>query len=208
MANVAISGSTGFIGSHLLKRLEEDKHNIEIISSDMNDWDPIDVTIVYHLGSPASTSAIHGDPMGVMEAIFNNTRRVMAKTPGAIFVNASSMGANFIDPNVDSAQMAYNIAKRLSELYLYFSEKVLYNYRIPSVYGPGMHDDSFIAKATTGIAFKPENPNKKHYIAHVDDVVEALVNLEDIPTEIITLGEIYEEFSSGRRGVYRSTPHT
>ena len=59
-------------------------------------------------------------------------------------------------------------------------------------------DDEFEVRSTMRFMLEREG----------HDVVEALVNLEDIPTEIITLGEIYEEFSSGRRGVYRSTPHT
>jgi nucleoside-diphosphate-sugar epimerase len=138
-----------------------------------------------------------------MDIILDSTRKALEVCPAAYFINASSYGAEFID---DSPQGAYNVAKRCMEVYLKHSTDSWLNYRIPSVYGPGAPRDSFIQRCVDGTAHKPIEPNKPHYIAHIDDVVDSLASYKSLLVEKITLGEIYEQFTSGRRGIHRSTP--
>jgi nucleoside-diphosphate-sugar epimerase len=147
---------------------------------------------------------MNGNPRDVMDTIMDATRKALAICPNAFFINASSMGAKFIDVD-NSPQTAYNVAKRCMEVYLEHSAGVFgyINYRIPSVYGPGANPDSFIQRCIDGTAYVPPNPDKLHYIAHIDDVVEALADCKQIPVEEITLGQIYELFNSGRRGLHR-----
>ena len=114
------------------------------------------------------------------------------------------MGATELD---DTAQGAYNIAKRCMEVYLKHSGVDYINYRLPAVYGEGMHNDQFIKRCVDGTAYRPATPNRAYYIAHINDVVDALINLTSVNVEIITLGEIYELFNSGRRGLHRPTPN-
>jgi nucleoside-diphosphate-sugar epimerase len=140
-----------------------------------------------------------------MDSIMDATRGAMSIDPTALFVNASSMGASEVD---DTPQGAYNTAKRCMEIYLKYSGVGHINYRLPAVYGEGMHDDHFIKKCVDGKAHIPEHTHMPYYISHVDDVVDALVKLEPLKIERITLGEIYEQFTTGRRGLHRPTSNT
>ena len=49
--------------------------------------------------------------------------------------------------------------------------------------------------------------NEKLSNMDLEDVVDAMINLQPLQIEQITVGEIYEQFNSGRRGLYRSTPN-
>jgi len=158
--------------------------------------------MIYHLACPSSTEYMNSNPREVMDTIMDATRKALDICPGAFFINASSMGAKFIE--VDRRpQTAYNVAKRCMEVYLEYSAGVAsyINYRIPSVYGPGASPDSFIQRCIDGTAYMPTEPDKMHYIAHIDDVVEALSECKQIPVEEITLGQIYEQFSTGKRTI-------
>jgi nucleoside-diphosphate-sugar epimerase len=198
---IAVTGSTGFIGSKLVAALSAQGHTVYPIG---RDFTQVECDIVYHLACPSSTDYINNNPRAVMDIIMDATRRALDICPTALFVNASSKGSEFIDVD-NGAQTAYNIAKRCMEVYLEHSAGVFgyINYRIPSVYGPDASSDSFVQRCIDGTAYAPTDPNKLHYIAHIDDVVEALVHCKQIPIEEITLGQIYELFNSGRRGLHR-----
>ena len=195
METVSVTGIGGFIGSHLATELIKKGFTFSDVAPNR----------VYHLACPSTTFEITNNTTKVMDTIFDLTRQVIKKYPNSKIINASSMGAGFID---DSAQGAYNVAKRSMEIYLAHSGVDYVNYRIPAVYGPGMKDDHFIKRCVNGKAFRPVNPERVYYIAHVSEVVDALVELRDIEIEEITLGEIYEQFTSGRRGLYRPAPRS
>lgn len=202
MASAAVTGYTGFIGKKLVEALLKEGFTVYPVGRDFRH---IDCDRVYHLASPSTTERIESNPTGVMDTIMDATRAALKICPDALFINASSKGA--IDL-AESPQGCYNVAKRSMETYIRFSGVKFLNYRIPSVYGPGMHESNFIKRCINGNAYAPLEPGKIHYIAHIDDVVDALVHLTEIKTEEITLGEIYESFSSGRRGLYRPTSDT
>lgn len=202
MEKVAVTGHTGFIGTHLVNELE--KRNFNVIKID-RDFTPVECDRIYHLACPSTTKKIDEDPIEIMDIILDGTRKAMKVCPKAIFINASSFGAFDI---ADTAQGAYNVAKRCMEIYLLHSDINCINYRLPSIYGEGMHDDAFIMRCINGTAYKPKEPKKLHFIAHIKDVVDAMIDLKQFNTEIITLGEIYEQFTTGRRGLYRPTPST
>lgn len=194
MEKVAVTGATGFIGRHLVKELE---------SLGFEVCDDSTVSRVYHLACPATTEKINADPIRVMDTIMDYTRTVINTWPHALIINASSYGAKYID---DTAQGAYNVAKRCMEVYLVHSGVNHLNYRIPSVYGKDMDPDGFVRRCAEGRAYYPPDPARMHSIAYIDDVVHAMARLKPIPTEDITLGQIYELFNSGRRGLHRPTP--
>lgn len=202
MEKVAVTGYTGFIGRNLVQGLE--KAGFSVLKID-RDFTPIECDRIYHLASPSTTESIHRDTLGVMDAIIDGTRKAMQVCETALFINASSKGAADIN---ETPQGGYNVAKLCMEIYLLHSNMYHMNYRIPSVYGEGMHDSNFIKRCVDGNAYKPDTPEQAHYIAHIDEVVSALIELRDINIEKITLGEIYESFSSGRRGLHRPTSRT
>lgn len=199
---IAVTGHTGFIGRHLVVELQRRGHHVVLVD---RDFTPVRCERIYHLACPATTARIKEDPTGVMDAIMDLTRKAMQLCPGALFVNASSYGAEDI---AETAQGAYNVAKRCMEIYIQFSGVTYMNYRLPSVYGEDADPDSFIKRCVLGTAYKPENPDQIHYIAHVTDVVRAMASLKPVFSESITLGEIYESFNSGGRGLHWAAPDT
>lgn len=199
----AVTGASGFIGQYLVKELERRDFIVHKIG---RDYTPVDCDIVYHLACPSTTTFLRENTQEVMDIIMDGTRRALQICPTALFVNASSVGAKDIEK---SRQGAYNVAKRCMEIYLEYSAGPYgyLNYRIPSVYGPGASPDSYIQRCVDGTALLPRHPSQMHYIAHVEDVAEALATCTQIPVEEITLGKIYEQFNSGGRGIHRPAPH-
>lgn len=202
MEKVVVTGASGFIGSNLVKELLKRGYDVHPMG---RTFYQIECDRVYHLASPSTTERINSNPLEVMDSIMDATRAAIQICPTALFVNASSKGAADIN---DTPQGSYNVAKRCMEIYLNNSTLKHINYRIPSVYGYGMHNSNFIKRCVDKNAYKPSEPDTLHYIAHIDEVVEALIDLRSINIEEITLGEIYEDFSSGRRGLHRPTSST
>jgi nucleoside-diphosphate-sugar epimerase len=196
---IAVTGATGFIGTYLVEELLKRGHIVHPIG---RDFKQVECDILYHLACPSTTEKIVRNPRLVMDTIMDVTRKAIEVCPTALFVNASSYGADDIDI---TPQGAYNVAKRCMEVYIEYAKGPLayINYRLPAVYGPNMHDDFFIKRCVDGTAYKPNNPDSLYYIAHIDDVVDAMAECKQIPIEEITLGQIYELFNSGRRGLHR-----
>jgi nucleoside-diphosphate-sugar epimerase len=199
----AVTGASGFIGKHLVQELKKRGFIVHEIG---RDFTPVDCDIVYHLACPSTTKFINENTREVMDIIMDGTRKALQICPSALFVNASSIGAADIEK---SKQGAYNVAKRCMEIYLEYAlgPYRYINYRIPAVYGPGANPDSFIQRCVDGTALIPRQPSKMYAIAHVSDVAEALATCTQIPTEDITIGQIYELFNSGRRGIHRPAPN-
>lgn len=199
METIAVTGHTGFIGKHLVNELECRHYNVIKISKE---FESVECDRVYHLACPSTTTWSYTRTLEQADIIIDGTRKALTICPTALFVNASSMGALYIE---DTPQGMYNVAKRCMEIYIQHSNINYLNYRIPSVYGIGMHNDNFIKKCIDKVAYLPEDPNREYYIAHISEVIDALIELRPIKIEETTLGQIYELFNSGRRGLYRPT---
>lgn len=198
MEKIAVTGHTGFIGRNLVLKLRKLGH--EVILIDKN-FTPTDCDRIYHLACPATTEQIVNNTIVVMDAILDLTRKAMKISKNALFINASSFGAADIN---ETRQGAYNVSKRCMETYLLYSGINYVNYRIPSVYGEDASPDSFIKRCVLGTAYKPKNPSQIWPISHIDDVTDALINLSDIKIEYLTLGEIYEQFTTRKRTLERN----
>ena len=204
MEKIAVTGHTGFIGQHLVELLLKLGHIVYPIG---REYKSVDCDRIYHLACYSSSQQINNQPINVMESILDGTRKAMSVCPSALFVNISSMGAAEIDI-ADPRQRAYNVAKLCMETYLENSGIQYINYRLPSVYGEDMRNDGLIKRSSKGIATPPTDTDRIYYIAHVADVVESLANLQPINMEQITLGQIYEQFTTRRRGLHRPTSST
>lgn len=200
METIAVTGHSGFIGRHLVTALEAQGHAVIKIS---RAFEQVKCDRIYHLACPATSTVINSTPTHVMDVIMDATRAAMQVCPTALFINASSIGAAEV---VDSQQGCYNIAKLCMETYLKYSNIEYINYRLPYVYGYDAAPSSFIRKCVDGNASAPSDPSRIVWIAHVDDVVDALVNKAELQLEEITIGQIYEQFTTGRRRLHRPTP--
>jgi nucleoside-diphosphate-sugar epimerase len=200
---IAVTGYDGFIGTHLVASLLKAGHIVFPIDAD---YSPKEVDRIYHLACPSSSDVIQTEPIMVMNTILDKTREAMSICPTALFVNVSSIGATQIDID-EYGQKAYNIAKRCMEVYVEHSGINYINYRLPSVYGEDMRNDNLIKRCSEGRATAPADPDRMYYIGHVDDIVDTLIKLEPVRIEEITLGQIYELFNSGRRGLHRPEPN-
>lgn len=201
---IAVTGATGFIGKHLTASLLDQGHDVIKIARHMP---AVECDIIYHLACPSTTQFINSHPIEIIDIIIDGTRKALSICETADFVFASSIGAGYLE--IDSSpQLNYNSAKFLMEQYLKHTGRPCTIYRLPSVYGPGMSNDSFVKRCIDGNAFKPLDPEQAHYIAHVEYVAEQMSKLKTVEAESTTLGDIYEEFSSGRRGLYRTTSNT
>jgi nucleoside-diphosphate-sugar epimerase len=203
MAKVAVTGYDGFIGTHLVRALLAAGHVVYPMDPEWG-YESKEVDRIYHLACPSSSDTIKENPIHVMNTIMDITRNAMYICPTALFINVSSIGATQLDLD-EYGQKAYNIAKRCMEVYLEHSGINYINYRLPSVYGEDMRNDNLIKRCAEGKATPPADPGRMYYIGHVDDIVNSLVELTPIHIEEITLGQIYESFNSGRRGLHRPT---
>ena len=204
MEKIAVTGYTGFIGQHLVSQLLKLGHAVYPIG---REYRAVECDRIYHLACYSSSQHINDQPINVMESILDGTRKAMAICPLALFVNISSMGAAEVDI-ADPKQRAYNVAKLCMETYLENSGIQYINYRLPSVYGEDMRNDGLIKRSSKGNATPPLDPDRIYYIAHVADVAESLANLQSINMEQITLGQIYEQFTTRRSGLHRPTSST
>jgi hypothetical protein len=67
-----------------------------------------------------------------------------------------------------------------------------------------MHNDNFIKRCIDNRAYEPKNPEQKYFISHIDDVIDSLINLTGLKIEETTLGQIYKEFTSGKRSLSKN----
>lgn len=188
---VAITGYRGFIGSALLKAcIDQGIDAVGVEPTDSGQYDR-----VYHLACPATTARIVGDTTGVMDAIMDATRQALNICPSALFINASSQGAAYPD---FSHQGGYNVAKLCMEVYLHHcADKYnIMSYRLPAVYGHAVNKDFFVHRCVDGTAYKPTE-DREYQIAHIDDVVDALISLNPVNSTQTTLNEVYQKFTSG-----------
>lgn len=198
METAVVTGCTGYIGTHLVPALQQAGFHVIPMQ---RDFYPVQCDRIYHLACPSSSDAINNHTTDVMDIIFDKTREAMRICPTATFINGSSIGC--IECDDPSEQGGYNSAKLAMEHYLKHSGMKYVNYRIPSVYNEAIRNDGLIKRSVNGTATPPTNPDRMHYIGHMDGVIDALVHLTPMPVEYVTLGKIYEQFNSGRRGLHR-----
>jgi len=195
---VLITGSSGFIGSYLIKRLEELKFDLIFIDIangiDICNWEQVKnitkVDIIIHLANLSFVPASYQQPKKFYEINYIGTLNMLelCRINGARMIYFSSyMYGNPQYQPIDENHpvQAYNpysqtkvICESLCEGYNRDFEVPVTIFRPFNIYGKGQNSDflipSIIAQAKTGkIVIKDERP-KRDYI-HVTDVVEAIV---------------------------------
>src|SRR5210317_1338400 len=171
---IAITGSRGFIGSHLKTRLEKDGH--EIVEWDLRqepsrcikDFDPGDINYCIHLAAYADVRASLKDPQKYWKNNVENTTRIQNichyNNIPLLYASSSCIHNWWLSP--------YGISKKVNEETAKFGQVGL---RFTTVYGDGARDSMLIGKLVNG-TIKYLTRHTRDFV-HVSDVVNAIVLL-------------------------------
>ena len=171
---VAITGSRGFIGSHLKTRLEKDGH--EVIEWDLRqdppqcikDFDPKDCNYVIHLAAYANVRQSIKDPEKYWKNNVENTTRIQKichyNNIPLLYASSSCIHNWWLSP--------YGTSKKVNEETAYHNQVGL---RFTTVYGDGARDSMLIGKLINGtIGYLTRHVRD---FVHVSDVVNAIILL-------------------------------
>ena len=184
---VAITGSRGFIGSHLKTRLENDGH--EVIEWDLRqeppqcikDFDPQDCNYVVHLAAYADVRRSLQEPDLYWKNNVENTTRIQKichyNNIPLLYASSSCIHNWWLSP--------YGTSKKVNEETAFDKQVGL---RFTTVYGEGARDTMLIGKLIDGsIAYLTRHVRD---FVHVSDVVDAIVLL--MSKDIRTLKPAYD----------------
>jgi nucleoside-diphosphate-sugar epimerase len=189
---IAITGSNGFIGQHLKKRLEINGHSVICILNEMDKYHLFDYfyenkpEIIYHLASYGNhihqkdeDKIIHANIIRLSELLKMSDVFYIKK-----FYNFSTSSVNLKDITF------YSATKKAGELICEaFKQKYkmnIINIRPYSVYGPGEADWRFIPVVIRSLLTNTEmqvDEHATHDWIYIDDFIDALL---DGKTEIGT----------------------
>lgn len=171
---VAITGSRGFIGSHLKTRLEKDGH--EVIEWDLRqeppqcikDFDPQDCNYVVHLAAYADVRRSLQEPDLYWKNNVENTTRIQKichyNNIPLLYASSSCIHNWWLSP--------YGTSKKVNEETAFDKQVGL---RFTTVYGDGARDTMLIGKLIDGsIGYLTRHVRD---FVHVSDVVDAIVLL-------------------------------
>lgn len=201
---VAVTGGTGFVGGHVIRRALENGHEVRALARRPQ---PAQSGVTWITGAlddsaalaelvEGSDAVIHiagvvnaPDRAGFVEGNIDGTRAIAAATPpGRRFVHVSSLSAR--EPGLS----IYGWSKREAEEVVAESNLAWDMVRPPAIYGPGdMEMLDLFRFARRGIAITP--PPGLLSLIHVDDLARLLVALVAAPAK----SEIYE-VDDGREG--------
>ncbi len=188
---IAVTGSTGFVGQHLLCRLRTAGHTIRALTrQDLDDdSDPNLVWVRGDLEDKESLAAL----MDGADVLVHVAGAIKAISRPAFFkVNRDgvrAVAAAAVQANVPRLVLISSIAAREPALSAYAASKragemVLDDYqdrlgtvilRPPAIYGPGdMETASLFKMATNGFVVFPANRDSTVSLIHVGDVVTAI----------------------------------
>ncbi len=172
--NVAITGSRGFIGSHLKSRLMNDGHTIVEWDLKQNppkcikDFEIDEIDYVVHLAAYADVRASLKDPQKYWDNNVVNTTKIQKicsyNNIPLLYASSSCIHNWWLSP--------YGISKKVNEETAQFGQVGL---RFTTVYGRGARDSMLIGRLIDG-NIKYLTTHIRDFI-HVDDVVEAIVLL-------------------------------
>ncbi|MBL8643781.1 MAG: NAD-dependent epimerase/dehydratase family protein [Rhodospirillaceae bacterium] len=198
IATIAVTGATGFIGTHLVRALRRDGAHVKALTRKaphMPD-DDLPGTLTWVPGHLENETALRELVAGVdgvihlagaikalgrndfFEHNVNGTRRLAAAAASQPepprFIHVSSLAAR--EPRLSN----YGLSKREAEKALKpFRDRMSISIvRPPAVYGPGDRETlRLFQMAARGFALVPPGPEARLSLIHVEDVVSALLNL-------------------------------
>lgn len=167
--NIAITGSSGFIGHHLKHYLELDGHHIipwdRNIDRDISDFELEDAEFVIHLAADADVRRSIEEPDLYWDNNVTPTTKIqrMCALSGIPLLYASSSCIH------QWHKSPYGISKKVNEETAWPNQVGL---RFTTVYGDGARDSMFIGKLMRG-ELKYATNHVRDFI-HVNDVIHAI----------------------------------
>lgn len=223
--NILVTGGSGFIGSHLIKQLEENGHVVRDISSDVQLADDDEFgnpQVIYHLGAFPRVGYSLENPEKVLSNNHLSTLRVLEYCrfhPETRLVNVSSSSVKFAKLVRNPYAMSKKFGEDLTDLYRVTYGVKATNVRLFNVYGPGEAEYgpfTTLVKACkkrvmSGANLKVTGDGSiKRDFTHVLDVVNGLIAVDrmlqqDSAMALYELGagvptsviEVVEEFQRG-----------
>ncbi len=177
---ILVTGSRGFIGSHLMKRLDavglDFKDGQDLLSCGLPEAD-----VIIHLAGHASVIESMNDPVGDARINILGTIRLAQHYKDKRFIFASSGGA--IQKVIESP---YGMSKLCAEQYIKLLCEDYVILRFPNIYGPNSHSviEAFIKGP---IKIYGDGMSTRDYV-HVTDLVEAITQSIGWPKGLYSLG--------------------
>jgi len=216
MIKIAITGSSGFVGQHLIKRLQKEGNvDLQLFDHKKNDFfrkETLfslvkDCDYCYHLAGVSDSKTNGLFKINVLATL--NLLSVIARTNPKcklIFPSSFSVYKSLEEPrkiresSILFPRNRYGLSKMLAEkVIIYFSKKRRVNsviLRISNIYGPGMQPDkhsviaTFLNNLKKGkvLTVKGSGKQTRDFI-FIDDVVEAMLSARQVSNscEIINI---------------------
>lgn len=192
---ILITGSEGYIASHLIKKLESLSHELLLIDRNIDvnsdkflklakDFKP---DILYHLArSSTPKSSFENIEQDIKDTVIG-TMNVLKVGCKVVFPSSSVVyGEKTLatEEDLPSPQSPYAINKLIAEHYIKISRLPYVILRISSVYGRGVLHGAIWALQKG----KEINSNCVRDFIHVDDVVEAMIQAQGWKSDIYNIG--------------------
>ena len=203
---ILITGYSGFIGSYLLKKLQQTEHELLLADlangTDICNWEQVekfnDVDVIVHLANLSFVPASYEQPKKFYETNYLSTLNMLelCRINGArlIFFSSYMYGHPQYQPIDENHPIqAYNPYSQTKVICESLCEGYSRDFKVPitifrpfNIYGSGQNPDflvpSIIQQAKTGkIVIKDDRP-KRDYI-HVEDIIDAVMISIEIKSE-------------------------
>lgn len=198
--NILVTGGDGFIGTHLIKRLNSLGHDVVSMDykrfrSRVGDYIPYNqYDVIYHLAALTNPSESMSRPVTYVDYNINDTASFFQQIsstkhcPGRVILASSSTiygdGVNLDESAPIRPFTPYAISKyaqeRLLECYIHQARICSVILRLPVVYGPGQSTSGVCAKFLDMFRKKESPPiygsgSQLRNFLYIDDCIDALV---------------------------------
>ena len=209
MKKVLVTGSSGFIGRHLIIKLKElgyyvigldlvniDDKNLDLFYQlDIVDYLPnIDIDIIYHLAGSAEPSVCDKDPINTLNTYISGTNKALslAQNQNCKIIVPSTINVETYQGVPGDRNYSYIVSKLTTDTLCYYYKQAGVNVnivRLANVYGPNFIETDTRVVPTFIKKFKNkeniQTSEDTRSFVYINTVVDLLLNCET-DTKIIS----------------------